>query len=123
MEVVSSDVHLEFHDDVHLNFIAIQLAVTVVDIDGGSSNFMRHEVVLFEDSLHFGVSLTAAAPGDDWVSVTLVDVSVKNFSGFTNTEGVFVLEIFSVHLELSFDGVLYLSFRLLFIMFLLEEEG
>lgn len=68
------------------------------------------------------MSLFAAAPGDNLVSVLLVDVVIENFCGLTDNEGVLVLEVFTMSdFEVSFDAVLGLGFGFLLAL-LFEEE-
>ena len=53
---------------------------------------------------------------------TSVDVEIENFCGFTDNEGVLVLEVFTVSdFEVSFDAVLGLGFGFLLAL-LFEEE-
>jgi hypothetical protein len=68
------------------------------------------------------VSLFAAAPGNNLVSVLFVDVGIENFCGLTDNQGVLVLEVFTVSdFKVSFDAVLGLGFGFLFALLFVEE--
>lgn len=90
---VSINLDVTLHNDFHDNSIALELAISIVDLAVGYGSFLWREDCLVELAFELGGSLIKAAPGLEVVSIFLVNVLLCLFIGFADHEGCLVLEV------------------------------